>query len=174
VTPEERSHAEHQLRASAALIEAAVAGLTEAQLHFRPEPGVWSIAQCLHHVAQSESIVLSQVEAASESSPPPEQKDRDAFVERAVRSRSRRVQAPAAMEPGEVKTAAEDLLAAFRAVRARSIGLAQTGADLRRKTADHFALKTLDGYQWLLMVAAHAERHAAQMREARQHPAFPG
>jgi hypothetical protein len=36
------------------------------------------------------------------------------------------------------------------------------------------ALGDLDGYQWLLLLASHTERHVAQMDEVKAHPGYPG
>jgi hypothetical protein len=33
--------------------------------------------------------------------------------------------------------------------------------------------KDLDGYQWLLMISLHSERHAAQIAEVKAHAAYP-
>ena len=34
-------------------------------------------------------------------------------------------------------------------------------------------LGPLDGYQWLVFIAAHTERHLAQLREVKADPKFP-
>jgi hypothetical protein len=33
--------------------------------------------------------------------------------------------------------------------------------------------KLLDGYQWLLLLSAHTERHTAQIAEVKAHTGFP-
>jgi hypothetical protein len=37
----------------------------------------------------------------------------------------------------------------------------------------HMIFKDLDGYQWLLMISLHSERHAAQIAEVKAHAAYP-
>ena len=41
----------------------------------------------------------------------------------------------------------------------------------------HFAplgpLGDLDGYQWLLLLASHTDRHVAQMQEVKAQPGYP-
>ena len=37
----------------------------------------------------------------------------------------------------------------------------------------HPALKTIDAYQWLLLLAAHSARHTAQIEEVKADPNFP-
>ena len=45
---------------------AVVAGLTEAQGVWRPDPASWSIAQCLDHLATSNRVYLSAMQPAAE------------------------------------------------------------------------------------------------------------
>jgi hypothetical protein len=42
-----------------------------------------------------------------------------------------------------------------------------TDDSLRQHAAAHPALKMLDGYQWLLLLSAHTERHTLQIEEAK-------
>jgi hypothetical protein len=62
-------------------------------------------------------------------------------------------------------------LTQFRALRATILNYAQTNQDDWR----HHLIPDWDrdGYQWLLMISAHSQRHILQVREIRHDPAFP-
>ncbi|MEO8131703.1 MAG: hypothetical protein ABI822_31705, partial [Bryobacteraceae bacterium] len=51
-----------------------------------------------------------------------------------------------------------------------------TGPDypLRWKIVPHFALGALDGYQWLVFLGAHCDRHVRQLEAVKALPGFPG
>ena len=39
--------------------------------------------------------------------------------------------------------------------------------------APHPEMGVMDGYQWLLLIAAHCERHTAQILEIKAMPGYP-
>jgi hypothetical protein len=45
--------------------------------------------------------------------------------------------------------------------------------DLRDHATDSPFGKKLDGYEWILFIAAHRERHAKQVQEVKSNPNFP-
>ena len=49
----------------------------------------------------------------------------------------------------------------------------ETKDDLRGHGMPHPVLKTLDGYQWVLLIAGHSARHTAQIDEVKADPKFP-
>jgi hypothetical protein len=49
----------------------------------------------------------------------------------------------------------------------------ETKDDLRGHFLAHPAFGELDGLQWMLVLAGHAERHVIQMREVLAAPGFP-
>ena len=48
-----------------------------------------------------------------------------------------------------------------------------TQEDLRSHTLPHPVMKTLDAYQWVLLLSAHSQRHTAQIDEVKSHANFP-
>jgi DinB superfamily len=56
--------------------------------------------------------------------------------------------------------------------RQRTIEFLQSTPDLRAHVSDS-PLGPLDGYEWLLFIAAHSERHTKQMLEVKAAPDFP-
>jgi hypothetical protein len=82
--------------------------------------------------------------------------------------------APEMLQPGGRFASLQQAIAAFLAARERSLEYAQnTQDDLRSHFADHSVLGPLDGYQWLMGNARHAETHAGHIREIRSMAEFP-
>ena len=69
------------------------------------------------------------------------------------------------------KEAAHDALNAN--VRSILEWVATVDTDLRAVAVAHPVFGLLDGMQWLLFVAAHTERHRAQLIGLKRHPEFP-
>ena len=84
----------------------------------------------------------------------------------AVASRANPVDAPEAVHPQGRFASTGDALAALKTVRDATIDFAQNPAgDLTVVGFPHPVLGVLTGYQWLLAVAAHTERHVQQIQE---------
>jgi hypothetical protein len=83
-----------------------------------------------------------------------------------LRVRSRAIKAPAGVTPTGARTLSESI-AALGISRARLLELLSrvTGRALSELKAPHPLIGPLDFYQWLLFLAQHEERHAAQIRE---------
>lgn len=66
------------------------------------------------------------------------------------------------------------LTAAFKERRDRTIAFVEkTPAELRLYVVKHPALGELDAYQWILLIAAHSERHTRQLLEVKETSGFP-
>ena len=62
----------------------------------------------------------------------------------------------------------------FREARTRTAVLLRTApGSLRGHVVEHPALGALDGYQWVLFLAAHSVRHTKQILEVKTEPGFP-
>jgi hypothetical protein len=57
--------------------------------------------------------------------------------------------------------------------RAMTIELMKNTPDLRAHATDSPLGQKLDGYEWLLFIAAHSERHTKQIQEVKDNPNFP-
>ena len=92
---------------------------------------------------------------------------------RGVPNRTRKAEMPAVFESPKGTDPGAQLLQRFHAQRETTAEFV-TGceADLRLYGNEHFVFKMLNGEQWLLLVALHAERHAAQIAEIKQAPDF--
>jgi len=65
------------------------------------------------------------------------------------------------------------VLQKFLDVRAKTIAFLESSADLRGHLISHPVLGPMDGYQWVLTIAAHTERHTKQIAEVKADPHFP-
>ena len=153
--------------------------LSDAQWSFKPAPERWSVGEVVEHLALAEPFLFDLQQKAMAS--PPATADqlkaaqgRDAFILKAIPDRTQKAQAPEPLQPKTTERRSRaDVLAAFRQGRAKTLDYAaKTTADLRGRVAES-PVGTLDGYQWLLFISAHTERHLAQIREVKAHAQFP-
>jgi hypothetical protein len=177
LTAKDREFAIKSLEDTRKKFLASIDGLSEAQWRFRAAPDRWSIAEAAEHIAISESTILGMVNAKIMNAPPPEpgaerlsdQKLLDALVDR-----SSRFQAPEMLKPTNRWATREALAKDFNAARDKTIAyIRETKDDLRAHAAPHPVLKSLDGYQWVLLISGHSARHTAQIEEVKTAPGFP-
>jgi hypothetical protein len=165
------------LEASRKLFLDSVAGLSEAQLNFKPAPEKWSIAEVAEHIALSEEYIFQAASAALKTPAREKMADPGKMDEKIlsnVPNRSVKATAPEPLRPrNQFKTAA-DAVAAFTTSRDAHIKyLSETQDPLREHFLKQSAFGDLDAYQWILLMAAHTERHVAQINEVKASPGFP-
>ncbi len=150
-------------------------GLSSEQWHYRAEPGRWTVAECVEHITIVEGRVLAFIQKTLETVPDSSKRsamEDDAMIS-AVAGRRTRLQAPDLVVPTG-RWPDERLLNEFEGARQRTRDFAaSTNADLRRHFFKHLAFGELDLYQWLLLIAAHCDRHRAQSEEVMASPGFP-
>lgn len=177
LTREERTHAADYLKKSSAAFTAATAGLSQAQLTFKPGPTRWSVAEVAEHIAATEDFLMEMIQEKVMPAPSRTEKvdlkELDDFVVRAIADRSSKAQAPDPLVPNNRFGSAAESVAHFKATRARAIAFLNETRDLRAHAIDSPLGKKLDGYQWLLFMAAHCERHTKQIDEVKADPKFP-
>lgn len=145
----------------------------------RPSRDEWSVAELIEHIIVVEKMSLERVERAVRENVPDATRrgkgvHKDQIILENVPSRTVRVQAPDGFSPSNRWPDFNEMLLEFSTTRARAIDFARTtDADLRVYFAPHPMLKDLDAYQWLLMIASHAERHVRQAEQARAATAAP-
>ena len=127
-------------------------------------PDSWSILECAEHVAVAERQMLAlwtKLSLPGQANPVQDQ----TVPQRAV-DRTQKLTAPDRSRPtGRYATLAE-AIKDFNASRAQTIIYVESNAAaLRGKTITHPLMGVLDGYQLMLLMAGHAERHAAQIDE---------
>jgi uncharacterized damage-inducible protein DinB len=168
MTPEMRTGTVQLLEDSRADFESAVSGISETQAAQRPGPGRWSVLECIEHVTVVEERFLGRLREAGrlvETRVDP-QKESDLLAR--VINRSTRAQAPEGALPANRFPSVAQALEEFRAARARTIRFAQeSGPELYTLGVEHARFGAMNGAEFMRIIAGHAQRHAAQIREAR-------
>ena len=179
LTRGERDRAMSELHATRKMFLDSIANLTDSQWNFKPAPERWSIAEVAEHITVSEDVLFDLVRRKVMESPADQEKKalvkgKDEQVLRMVPDRSQKFQAPESIQPKKRWPSRDELAQHFKASRDRTIAyVEQTPDDLRDHFADHPVLKTLDGYQWVLLIAAHTNRHVQQIEEVKADPGYP-
>jgi uncharacterized damage-inducible protein DinB len=175
----EREKAILNLDATRQLFVKSISGISEKQWRYKPAPDRWSIAEVAEHITVTESAILTLVrEQVIKSPAAPEKRAeihaKDEVVLTKIPDRSTKAQAPEFLKPtGRFATRA-DLAKAFDEARQATIEYVRTTSDpLREHFWDHPLLGELDGYQWLLLNAAHCARHTKQIEEVKADPGYP-
>ena len=158
-------------------VVAAVKGLSDAQLKFKPGPDRWSVAETLEHITVSEDFlfqnIANNIMKAPAGAPDRDTAKIDAFVLSAIPDRSHKAQAPEPLRPNARWTPAETL-DHFLESRAKTIAFLQSTPDLRAHVVNGPPLnQPMDAYDWLLFISAHSERHTKQILEVKADPNFP-
>ena len=147
---------------------ASVAGLSAAQAASRPDPARWSVLDCVEHVTMVEERFLGWLDNAKKLDQPRIDKEKEAGLLTRVADRSVRAQSPEAVLPTGRFTTLEQALDKFNANRTRSVQFAQDRSDeLYSLAAEHPRFGPMNGAEFLMMITAHARRHAAQIQEVR-------
>jgi hypothetical protein len=152
--------------------ESALVAVPEAQRHLAP-PGQWSPAQIIWHVAKVERGVARMIEAKTAAIGPMATVPPGPSTLRVLTlldqydflNRSTKLAAPEGLSPPAVV----DLVAErgrWADGRAQLLSAAQeSGPRLALIRHDHPFFGSFDGFQWVLMVARHEQRHLLQLHE---------
>jgi hypothetical protein len=150
----------------------AVEGVSESSANVKIGEASWSILHCAEHVATAERQMMTmwnKLAAAGRSIP-----EKDKAVPENALNREKKNTSPERSRPNGRYTELSAAIADFRTNRATSIAALQgsTLDDLRGKVVQHPLAGEIDGYQLFRLMAAHAERHAAQIEDIKNHPAY--
>lgn len=178
LTPKEREYAIKFLTQTEEGVFNDVKGLTEAQLQFKAAPDKWSVEDCVKHIAASETNLWNMVDASLKQAANPEKragiKFNDEQLVGAVEDRSHKSKTFAALEPANspYKTLPE-ALAAFKENREKLIAFIKTTDQDLRNHVSVLPIGTYDAYQFVLLIAAHSNRHTQQIDEVKASADFP-
>jgi len=147
---------------------AAIDGLDDTQAAMRPAEGRWSTLECVEHIVTVEGRFQSWIHAGKKLETAQPNPENEASLTARVTDRTTKAEAPEAVRPtGRITTLAAGLLA-FNAARDESVRMArERGSELYTVGAEHARFGPLNGIEVLYLAAAHARRHAAQIRENR-------
>ena len=162
-------------------------GLSDAQFNWRPEPGKWSIAECLDHLYVTGSKLLPGMDAAIQRARERNQHGSGPFeygwlARWFIRNVSPIPESGKGMKGPKLYAPRPDqpvdrVLPEFLRLQDQLVDRlhAADGLDLGRiKVASPASsLLRLSLGAWFEATAAHQERHLIQARRVREHPRFP-
>ena len=177
LTQADRDRAMQYLESTKQGVLAATAGLSEAQWNFKPAPDRWSVAEVTEHIAAAEDFLMGMVTTQVMKAPArpagDDVKAIDDMVVAKIPDRSKKAQAPEPLKPTNRYGSPAASLNHFTDARAQTEAFLKTHDDLREHAVDSPMGKKLDGYEWILFVAAHSERHTKQINEVKADSNFP-
>ena len=154
----------------------ATKGLSEAQWNFKPAPDRWSVAQVMEHIATAEDFIRGMLKEkimmAPAGEPGRDVKKTDEGVLAMVPDRTTKLQAPEPLVPTNRFGSPEASVKHFVDSRATTADFLKSTTGLRDHVADS-PMGKLDGYEFVLLIAAHSERHTKQINEVKADPNFP-
>jgi hypothetical protein len=173
----DRDSAVKYLESTKAGVQQATKGLSAAQWNFKPAPDRWSVAEVTEHIAAAEDylmgLVTTQVMKAPARTEAEDLKTLDDSVLSKIPDRTVKVKAPEPLVPTNRYGTPQASLKHFLDSRAKTEEFLKSTPDLRDHAVDSPLGKKLDGYEWILFIAAHSERHTKQILEVKADPNFP-
>jgi hypothetical protein len=156
----------------------ATKGLSAAQWNFKPAPDKWSVAEVTEHIAAAEDylrgMVMEKVMVAPARPAGEDVVAIDEMVLKMIPDRSHPAQAPEPLKPTNRFGSPDGALKHFMEARLTTEDFLTKTADLREHAIDSpLGGKKLDGYEWILFIAAHSDRHTKQILEVKANPNFP-
>ncbi|MEI9812038.1 MAG: DinB family protein [Acidobacteriota bacterium] len=144
---------------------AAIQGLSDDVAATKPAPDRWSPLECMEHIVVVEDRFLGWIATGSDT-PPPLDEEKGARLFGMATDRSFKAQAPEAVIPtGKFATVAE-AMEAFNGARDRTVQIARArGAELMGVGVKHPRFGEMNAADLVHLIAGHACRHAAQIRE---------
>jgi uncharacterized damage-inducible protein DinB len=162
------------LRESQERFLASFANVSDVESRRCPAQGAWSVLETVEHIVAAETTMLKLV-TTSRRPRPADAPNREQIFVQVLTDRSRKSEAP---EPGRPRgrfASLEEAVAEFKKTRE---GVRQfvvnTQEDLRATgvTHPHPAAGNVSCFEMIIIIAKHAERHALQMEEIKNSPAF--
>jgi hypothetical protein len=176
VTQVEKDNALKYLETTKKGVLDATKGLSEAQWNFKPAPDRWSVAQVMEHIAAAEDFIRTLTKDNVMKGPAGEAgrdvKKTDDAVMAMVPDRTTKAQAPEPLVPTNRFGSPDASLKHFIESRTATEDFLKSTAGLRDHVSDS-PIGKLDGYEFVLLIAAHSERHTKQILEVKADPNFP-
>jgi hypothetical protein len=176
VTQAEKEKALQYLETTKKGVLEATKGLSEAQWNFKAAPDRWSVAQVMEHIAAAEDLIrgtlVEKVMMAPAGDAGRDVKKTDEAVLAMVPDRTHKAQAPEPLIPTNRFGSPEASIKHFVETRAATEDFLKTTTGLRDHVMDS-PLGKLDGYEFVLFIAGHSERHTKQINEVKAAPNFP-
>ena len=177
LSAEERKIAIDQLTQSKEHLLKSIKGLSTDQLNFKASPTSWSIAECTEHIAISEGMIWGMVDGALKQPADPskrgEVKMSDAQITGMITDRTNKVKTSEMFEPTGKFGSHDGAVKEFVVKRDSHMEFVKTTTDDLRNRYSQLPFGTIDGFQVILFMAAHSERHTKQVEEVIANANFP-
>jgi len=154
----------------------AVKDLSPAQWTFKAGADRWSIAECMEHIAAAEDFIRGNIESGVMKAPAAPGRDTaaiDAGIIANVPARKTKVQAPEPLKPTDRFGSPQGSIDHFIESRAKTEEFLKSATGLRDHAADSPTGQKWDAYEFILLIAAHSERHTNQIKEIKADPNYP-
>lgn len=177
LTQKERDDAVSYFKETQKALADEIKGLSANQLKWKPADSVWSVTDCIEHIALSEKNLFDRAMGTLKAEANPakraELKRSDEEIKKMITDRSFRVKTREGFIPTGQFGDAKQTMKVFDERREALIKyVKETKDDLR----NHFAespLGLVDTYQLLLFLSAHTKRHTLQIEELKANSNFP-
>ncbi len=177
LTQKERDSLVQHLQQTRQAFLDSISGLSDAQWAFKAGPDRWSIAEVAEHIAVSETTLLQLVTDQILKAPAVPQNPNPIPDEKLLgflRDRTSKFQAPEMLKPTSRWATRDALTKDFLTARDKTMTYVKTTTDdLHGHAGPHPVFKTLDGYQWVLLLSGHSARHTAQIEEVKTSAGYP-
>ena len=177
LTKKEREDAASYFKETQKAVADEIKGMSETQLKWKPADSVWSITDCVEHIALSEKNIFDWAMGTLKTEANPakraELKRSDEEIKKMITDRSFRVKTREGFIPTGQFGDAKQTLKVFDERREALIKyVKETKDDLRNHIAES-PLGLVDTYQLLIFLSAHTKRHTLQIEELKANPGFP-
>ncbi len=174
----ERKFAVQHLKETKANLLKSVKGLSEAQLNYKPAADRWSVKECFYHIILAENGLWAMFEATMKTPATPEKRSEikvtDEEIVKMISNRSQKAKAAEPMLPGKATWQnMTEAMAAFKASRGGHLKYVKSTTEDLRNHVFQLPFGSIDGYQFLLFMSAHSDRHTQQINEVKADPNFP-
>jgi hypothetical protein len=178
LTQEERSFVIGMLEENSKKFLSDIEKVSETQWRYKPAPDQWSIAEISEHITLADGLLLSRIQDCLKL--PADSSKANALIGKEnsmieqLKDRTQKARAPEVLVPTNRYATKKELIAAFKLEREKTIMYVKNTKDpLKSHVQSHRLYGELTGYQWLVMIPAHANRHIAQLEEVMLLKDFP-
>lgn len=178
ITEQERKTATDLLQQTEQGVINSIAGLSDAQLNFKPAPDRWSVLECVKHIAITESALWHITDSVLKQTANPDKRSEikatDDQVVSMIESRAKKVKTFSPFEPQNTPyKSLDEALASFKKDRESLVEYVKTTNDDLRNHVVTLPPGSFDSYQMILFIGAHSNRHTQQIEEVKADPNFP-
>ena len=178
ISKKERKFAANYLKQTRDLLLKEVKNLSDTQLNFKAAPEKWSVAECIEHIAITESQLMAFIKDSLAVPADPSRrmqvKVSDTTIIRVVTDRSHKSTTPEIFKPSGKFGNTAGALKEFVEQRDLNIQFVMTtDADLRDHYSRHGIMGVIDCYQAIILIGAHSRRHTLQIEEVMADPNYP-